>query len=62
MKEQRVLVLSGSDYASEMQDKIDQYTEQGWMVVSITAQHVATGSIDVKRGGYIMVFERHKQN
>lgn len=61
MKEQRVLV-TGNDYAIEVQDKVDVLLAQGWQVVSVTAQHVATGSSgSTTRGGYFIVFEREKQ-
>ena len=60
MKEQRVLV-TGNDYASEVQDKVDAIMEEGWQVVSVAAQHVATSSSQAIRGGYFIVFEREKQ-
>ena len=60
MKEQRVLV-TGNDYASEVQDKVDAIMAEGWRVVSVTAQHVASSSSQTVRGGYFIVFEREKQ-
>jgi hypothetical protein len=62
MKEQRVLV-TGNDYAIEVQDKVDVLLEHGWQVVSVTAQYVATtgNSSQTTRGGYFIVFEREKQ-
>lgn len=53
MKKQKVLVL-GNLYADEMQKKIDPILEDGWHIVSVTPQHVATGS-----GGYLIVFEKY---
>ena len=60
MKEQKVIVLSGSDYASEMQVRINEMINEGWFVVSVTAQHVATGSSQSSpaRGGYLIVLEK----
>jgi hypothetical protein len=60
MKEQRVLV-TGNEYASEVQDKVDAIMAEGWRVVSVTAQHVASSSSQTVRGGYFIVFEREKQ-
>jgi hypothetical protein len=60
MKEQRVLV-TGNEYASEVQDKVDAIMAEGWLVVSVTAQHVASSSSQTVRGGYFIVFEREKQ-
>ena len=60
MKEQRVLV-TGNDYAIEVQEKVDAIMAEGWRVVSVAAQHVATGSSQAIRGGYFIVFEREKQ-
>jgi hypothetical protein len=61
MKEQKVVVLSGSDYASDMEKEVNGWLEKGWRVVSVTAQHVASSSSQTVRGGYFIVFEREKQ-
>jgi hypothetical protein len=61
MKEHLVVVLSGSDYASDMEKEVNKCLEKGWLVVSVTAQHVATSSSSSLRGGYIVVLERTKQ-
>ena len=59
MKEQKVIVLSGSDYASEMQVRINEMIDEGWFVVSVTAQHVAGSSqTSPARGGYLIVLEK----
>jgi len=58
MKEQRVLV-TGNDYASQVQREVDALMAEGWQVVSVTAQHVTTGSSQTIRGGYFIVFERN---
>jgi hypothetical protein len=62
MKEQRVLV-TGNDYAVEVQHKVDTLIEEGWQVVSVTAQHIASNANNsaTVRGGYFIVFERKKQ-
>jgi hypothetical protein len=60
MKEQRVLV-TGNDYAVEVQHKVDTLIEDGWQVVSVTAQHIASNANQTVRGGYFIVFERKKQ-
>ena len=60
MKEQRVLV-TGNEYASEVQDKVDAIMAEGWLVVSVTAQHVASSSSQTVRGKKLRLFEREKQ-
>jgi hypothetical protein len=56
-KQQKVLV-TGDEYASDIQNKIDKILEDGWFIVSVTAQHISTGSGSHLRGGYLIVFER----
>jgi len=56
-KQQKVLV-TGDEYASDIQNKIDKILEDGWFIVSVTAQHISTGSSSYLRGGYLIVFER----
>jgi hypothetical protein len=56
-KQQKVLVTS-DEYASDIQNKIDKILEDGWFIVSVTAQHISTGSGSHLRGGYLIVFER----
>ncbi len=58
MKEHRVVVLSGYDYASDMQKEVNGWLQNGWQVVSVTAQNVTTGSSQIARGGYLLVLER----
>lgn len=57
MKEQKVLV-TGDQGSHEVQAKVDALLVEGWQVVSVTAQHVSTGSSQFFRGGYFIVFER----
>jgi tRNA G18 (ribose-2'-O)-methylase SpoU len=57
MKQQRVLV-TGNDYAVEIQHQVDTLLEEGWLVVSVTAQHIASSTTNTVRGGYFIVFER----
>jgi hypothetical protein len=56
-KQQKVLV-TGGEYAIDIQNKIDKILEDGWFIVSVTAQHISTGSGSHLRGGYLIVFER----
>ena len=56
-KQQKVLVTS-DEYASDIQKKIDKILEDGWFIVSVTAQHVSTGCTYHLTGGYLIVFER----
>jgi len=58
MKEQRVVVLSGSCYASDMEKEVNGWLDKGWRVISVTAQHVAMGERGTIRGGYLLVLER----
>lgn len=58
MKQQRVIVLNGSDYAADMQKEIDDAIVAGWFVVSVTAQHVATATTSTRLGGFLVVLER----
>ena len=57
LRQQKVLV-TGDEYASDIQNKIDKILEDGWFIVSVTAQHISTGSGSHLRGGYLIVFER----
>jgi hypothetical protein len=57
MKEQKVLV-TGDEYASTVQSKVNEMLEAGWLIVMVTAQHIATGGKDNLRGGYFILFER----
>ena len=58
MKQQRVIVLNGSDYASDMQKEINDSIDEGWFIVSVTAQHVATAAPHTRLGGFLVVLER----
>ena len=40
------------------QDKVNDFIEQGWRVVSITAQHVATGAVYQVDGLFAILLER----
>jgi len=53
MKEQRVVVIYGDLFKPEL--TLNKMLEQGWIIVSVTAQCVATG-----RGALLVVFERTK--
>jgi hypothetical protein len=57
LRQQKVLV-TGDEYAGDIQNKIDKILEDGWFIVSVTAQHISTGSSSYLRGGYLIVFER----
>jgi hypothetical protein len=58
MKKQKVLVLV-NEYASDSQKQIDNILNEGWFIVSVTAQHVSNGSSQTK-GGYLIVFEKQE--
>ena len=55
---QHVLVISFFTAARDIQDRINSYLEDGWSIVSITAQHVSTGSSQYMDGGYIVVLQQ----
>jgi hypothetical protein len=58
MKKQRVVILDGSNYICEMEDKINVLLDE-WHIVSITAQHVATGSsTSGKYGCFLILLEK----
>jgi hypothetical protein len=57
MKQQKIIVLSGSDYGSDMEREVNDWLDKGWTVVSVTAQHVAT-DVGTERGGYLLVIEK----
>jgi hypothetical protein len=57
MKTQKVLVV-GDEYAHNIQSKIDDILNEDWLIVSVTAQHVSTGSSQGYKGGYLIVFEK----
>ncbi len=60
MKKQKVLVV-GDEYAHSIQDQIDEILNEGYLIISVTAQHVATGSPSQRfKGGYLIVFERQE--
>jgi hypothetical protein len=59
MTTQKVLVV-GDEYAHNIQYKIDDILNEGWLIVSVTAQHVSTGSSQGYKGGYLIVFERQE--
>lgn len=57
MKNQKVLVVDG-EYAHNIQYKIDEILNEDYHIVSVTAQHVSTGSSQGYKGGYLIVFEK----
>jgi hypothetical protein len=57
MKEQKVLVVS-DEPPSLIQRRVEEILEQGWLITSVSAQHVA-GSTGQIRGGYFIIFERY---
>jgi hypothetical protein len=57
MTTQKVLIV-GEEYAWIIQDKIDNILNEGYHIVSVTAQHVSTGSSQGYAGGYLIVFEK----
>ena len=60
MKTQKVLVV-GNEHAYYLQNKIDDILNEGYLIVSVTAQHVSTNKNgDSLSGGYLIVFERQE--
>lgn len=58
MRNQKVLVV-GDEYAHSIQNQIDDILNEGYYIISVTAQHVATGSPSQRfKGGYLIVFEK----
>ena len=57
LKKQKVLVLQ-NEYLYNIQPKIDEILEEGYFIVSVTAQHVSVGSTNHLYGGYLIVFEK----
>ena len=62
MKQQQVIVTPYSSYASDTADQINAAIAEGWRVVSVTAQHVASSSSQTIRGGFFVVLERDDAN
>jgi hypothetical protein len=57
MKTQKVLVV-GDEYAHSIQNQINDILNEGYHIISVTAQHVSTGSSQCHKGGYLIVFEK----
>ena len=61
LRQQKVLVTGDESY-KDVQEKIDKILENGWFIVSVTAQHVKKKHVKKSgsylRGGYLIVFER----
>lgn len=53
MQEYKVII-------TKSEEKINEFISQGWSIDSITAQHVATGSIATSKGSFLIVFKRLK--
>jgi hypothetical protein len=51
MKEQKV-IISDEDF------KIQRYIQEGWLIVSVTAQHVSAGAGYAQYGKFCFVLER----
>lgn len=58
MKEQKVLVIA-DEPSLIIQQRVQEILKQGWMITSVSAQHVSTGSSQFLRGGYFIIFERY---
>ena len=58
MKEQKVLVIA-DEPSLIIQQRVQEILNQGWMITSVSAQHVSTGSTGQIRGGYFIIFERY---
>ena len=58
MKKQRVVILDGSNYVWDIEAKINPLLDE-WRIVSVTAQHVATGSsTSGKYGCFLILLEK----
>lgn len=59
MKKQKVVILSGelSGEPYMMEREINALLDE-WYIVSITAQHVATGSSGTERGPFLILLEK----
>jgi len=57
MKEQKVLVVA-DEPPNLIQRRVEEILQDGWMITSVSAQHVAGSSVQI-RGGYFIVFERY---
>jgi len=57
LRQQKVLVTGDDESYKDVQEKIDKILENGWLIVSVTAQHVKKKHVK-KSGSYIIVFER----
>ena len=62
LRQQKVLVTPDDESYKDVQDKIDKILENGWFIVSVTAQRVKKKHVKKSgshlRGGYLIVFER----
>jgi len=58
MKEQKVLVIA-DEPSPIIQQRVQEILNQGWIITSVSAQHVSTGSSQFLRGGYFIIFERY---
>lgn len=56
LRQQKVLVTGDESY-KDVQEKIDKILENGWFIVSVTAQRVKKKHVK-KSGSYLIVFER----
>jgi hypothetical protein len=51
VKEQRVMI-------TESELNVNQYLQKGWKVISVTAQHVASGGSFKESGKFCFVLEK----
>ena len=58
VNKQKVIMIPYGSTSSEIEPKINSYLDMGWTVVSVTAQHIATGSGSHLTGGYLIVIEK----
>lgn len=45
---------------TKSEEKINRLISEGWFIDTVTAQHVATGSIGTSEGKFLIVFKRLK--
>jgi hypothetical protein len=56
---QQAIVIGYNSSTYEIETKVNKYLDEGWKIVSVTPQCVATGSSYQMSGGYFIVVEKN---